>query len=97
MLDITTRLTQMKRPKILISAARFGLDEYTRGTHLARILKSDPAPKPGPAIMQLLEIESVLNEERLQKRSTYSVARHVDVMIAIMAEAQTHQATTRAK
>jgi hypothetical protein len=47
--------------------------------------------------MQLLEIEYGLNEERLQKRSTYFVARHVDVMIALMAEAQALQASQRVR
>ena len=97
MLDIQSRLARLRRPKILIKAARFGLDDYTRGTHLSRILKNDPAPKPGPAIMQLLEIEYGLNEERLQKRSTYFVARHVDVMIALTAEAQALQASQRVR
>jgi hypothetical protein len=97
MLDIQSRLARLQRPKILINAARFGLDDYTRGTHLSRISKNDPAPKPGPAIMQLLEIEYGLNEERLQKRSTYFVARHVDVMIALMAEAQALQASQRVR
>ena len=37
MLDIQSRLARLQRPKILINAARFGLDDYTRGTHLSRI------------------------------------------------------------
>jgi hypothetical protein len=47
--------------------------------------------------MQLLEIEYGLNEERLQKRSTYFVAHHVDVIIALMAEAQALQASQRVR
>ncbi|MDG1519312.1 MAG: DUF6477 family protein [Yoonia sp.] len=39
MLDIQSSLARLQRPKILINAARFGLDDYTRGTHLSRILK----------------------------------------------------------
>jgi len=97
MLDIQTRVAQLRRPAILIRAARFGLDDYTRGTHLCRILQNDPAPKPAPAVMQLLDIEAALNDDRIHKRSTYSVARHVDVMIALMAENETLRAATRLK
>jgi len=95
MLDIATRIAQLRRPKLLISAARFGIDDYIRNTHLKRILKNDVIPRPAPAVMQLLDIESALNEARITKQATYSVARHVDVMTAIMAEAQTLAATSR--
>ena len=45
--------------------------------------------------MALLDIESMLNDARKEKQATYSVARHVDVIIAIMAEAQNFAASSR--
>ncbi|MCO4841319.1 MAG: hypothetical protein KC439_00230 [Yoonia sp.] len=95
MLDISARIAQLRRPSLLIKAARFGLDEYTRDVHLRRILKTDSIPRPAPAVMQLLDVESAINTARIEKQATYSVARHVDVMIALMAEAQILRATTR--
>ena len=95
MLDISARIAQLRRPKLLIKAARFGLDDYVRNMHLRRILKTDSIPRPAPALMQLLDIESSLNTARIEKQTTYSVARHVDVMIALMAEAQILRATSR--
>ena len=95
MLDISARIAQLRRPSLLIKAARFGLDDYVRTMHLRRILKSETIPRPAPAVMQLLDIESALNTARIEKQATYSVARHVDVMIALMAEAQILRATSR--
>ena len=95
MLDISARIAQLRRPSLLIKTARFGLDEYTRDVHLRRILKTDSIPRPAPAVMQLLDVESAINTARIEKQATYSVARHVDVMIALMAEAQILRATTR--
>ena len=95
MLYISARIAQLRRPSLLIKAARFGLDEYTRYVPLRRILKTDSIPRPAPAVMQLLDVESAINTARIEKQATYSVARHVDVMIALMAEAQILRATTR--
>ncbi len=89
MQDIQTRLRQLRRPKLLTKAARFGLDEYVRSIHLRRALQSDHLPKPALAVIQLLDIESGLNAERKEKRATYSAARHVEILVALLAEAQT--------
>lgn len=97
MLDIQSVLRNLKRPDLLVKAARHGLDDYSRETHLRRILRSEPVPRPGPAIIKLLETEQELDEARIERRATYSVARHVEVLVAIMAEAQVLQASTRAK
>ncbi len=97
MLDITGILRNLSRPNILVKAARHGVEDYNRIVHLRRILGNDTLPKPGAAIMQMIEIEQSLNEDRKVKRATYSVARHVEVLVAIMAEAKTLQAATRSK
>ncbi|WP_458790559.1 DUF6477 family protein [Yoonia sp. MH D7] len=95
MLDISARIAQLRRPRLLINAARFGLDDYVRDQHLKRILKTDIIPRPAPAVMQLLDIEYAMNGARVEKQATYSVACHVEVMIALMAEAQILRATSR--
>lgn len=97
MLDIQTRVTGLRRPELLVKAARFGLDDYNRNTHIRRVLRGEPPTKPAAALMQLLEIEAVLNDDRIKKQATYSVARHVDALIAIMAEAQTLRAISDTK
>ena len=36
-----------------------------------------------------------MNDDRIKKQATYSVARHVEALIAIMVEAQTLHATSQ--
>ena len=95
MLDIQTRIHRLCRPKLLITAARFGLDDYRRGPHLRRLLNTEQPPRPVVALVQLLDLEQAINTERTTKQTTYSIARHVDVLIAIIAEAETMRATSR--
>ena len=94
MLDIHTRLAALKRPKLLARAARFGVDDYRRSLHLAKILQSDDLPRYAQAIMQLFDIENEMNTARQEGSGNYSYARHVDVLIAIAGEAKLMQATT---
>ena len=94
MLDIQTRIAQLCRPSLLIKAARFGIDDYTRNTHSRRVLQSEPPVKPAAALVQFLESEAVMNDDRIKKQATYSVARHVEALIAIMVETQTLRATS---
>ncbi|MEM6578456.1 MAG: DUF6477 family protein [Pseudomonadota bacterium] len=86
--DLLTQLNALKRPRLLINAARLGLSDYRRGTHLARHLGND-MPANGEAVLrQLMAIEHDLDQERRMQAASYSVARHVEIMIAMMCEAR---------
>jgi len=61
---------------------------------LRRVLRGDPPAKPAAALVQLLEVEAIMNDDRIKKQATYSVAHHVEALIAIMVEAQTLHATS---
>jgi len=63
--------------------------------HLPRILHSVALPRHGEALIRLLEIEGTLNAQRLSDDAEYAVARHVEVMIAIIGEARLMRATLR--
>lgn len=88
MTDIFGLLAQMKRPGLLIRAARGGADLYNRSGHLSRVLQTDILPRSGEALIRLIEIENDLNRERLQDSAGYSCVRHIEVLIAIMGEAR---------
>lgn len=88
MIDIRTRLGQLKRPQLLVRAARHGVDSYRRARHLRNLLDIDDLPGHGDAIMQLFDLENTLNENRIAKNGNYSAARHVEVLIAISGEAR---------
>lgn len=87
MSDCLSLLKSLKRPALLIRAARLGKADYQRERDLRRILKSTRLPGPREAVLRLLEEESKLNEDRHRGNSLYSLGHHVDVMIALLAEA----------
>lgn len=93
MLDLFTRISTLKRPTLLARAARFGVDDYRRSVHLRRILQSETLPRHGPAILQLLDIEAQMNDRRTHDSAGYRPAHHVEVLIAILGEAQLMRAT----
>ena len=88
MRDILATLEMLRRPGLLIRAARLGAESYRRETHLRRVLGLAAPRRSGAALMALMDIEAELDAQRRRDSATYSVARHVDVMIAMMAEAQ---------
>lgn len=88
MQDIMTILNRLRRPRLLIRAARLGAQDYSRDRHLKRILGYGPAPRPAAALLQLLEMEVALNEQRQSEDAGYSLTRHVDILIAMMGESR---------
>lgn len=86
--DVLTMISRLKRPTLLVRTARHGLADYNRLIHLRRLLKSEAVPGPAQAIMKLLEAEVELNLQRLSKNPEYSVAKHVETLIALMCEAR---------
>jgi hypothetical protein len=86
MSDCCTLLANLRRPRLLMRAARFGMGEYRRERDLRRLLKMAGAPQD--ALPHLIEVEERLEATRLAGDATYSVARHIDVLIALLAEAR---------
>lgn len=87
MLDLMTQLKRLRRPRMLMRAARIGAADYKRDVHLTRILGPNAPDRPGAALIQLIEIEALYNDQRLSEGTTYSLLSHVEVMIAIVSEA----------
>jgi len=81
-------LSRLRRPKLLIRAARFGLADYNRDRDLRRVMRAPAAPAPATAVSRLLEEEARLEDSRICGGAAYSPARHVEVLIALMAEAR---------
>ena len=93
MQDILSMLNALRRPGLLIRAARFGVQDYRRNLHLQRVLGYGGVPRTAKALVSLMEIERGLNDQRKTNDAGYSLTRHVDVMIAIMGEARLLQAS----
>lgn len=92
MQDVFSMLTALRRPRLLIRAARFGQTNYNRDRHLQRILGYGSLPRPAAALVKLMELEREIDEQRRADDAGYSLSRHVDLLIAMMGEAQLVQA-----
>lgn len=89
MLDLMTQISLLKRPPLLVRAARFALDGYDRHRQLAQILGEGTTARGGKAIVLLLEIEAELEADRKAHKAEYTALRHIDVLTALIAEART--------
>lgn len=93
MQDVLSMLNTLHRPRLLIRAARAGAQEYSRNRHLQRLLGYGALPRNAAALMQLIELERGLNDQRKADDAGYSLPRHLDLLIAMMGEAQLLLAT----
>ncbi len=87
-MDIDRILENLRRPALLVRAARAGLTDYDRTRDLARLMRTPAPPSPGQAINRLLAEEERLETTRRRGDAAYSFARHIDILIAMIAEAR---------
>lgn len=96
MTHTTESLASLRRPSLLIRAARHGLREYDRKKDLRRVLRNGETAQPGAALTALLETEAQHEATRKAGDASYSVSRHLEALIALMAEIRmTGMAVTR--
>ena len=88
MLDLKSQLSQLKRPKLLVRAASLGQKDYRRKVHLNRVLGGNVPAKASAILIQLCDLENHQNSLRKTRDAAYSAARHVEILIALIAESQ---------
>lgn len=88
MADLHTSLAEIRRPPLLIRAARFGLDAYHRDRDLKRLLRRETLGSPARNFDNLLNAEAGLETERREGSAAYSVTRHIETLVALIAEAR---------
>lgn len=88
MQDPLSRLDTLKRPRLLVRAARLGSEDYRRTAHLQRVLGYGRLPRHAEALTRLLDLESEHEARRKENPASYSLAGHVDVLIAMAGEAR---------
>ncbi|MCK0143720.1 DUF6477 family protein [Aliiroseovarius sp. F20344] len=88
MTSTTDILKTLRRPRLLVRAARFGLSDYNRDKDLKKLMKTSSTPSPSQAVDGLLATEAQLEDTRKAGDASYSCARHVEVLIALLAELQ---------
>ncbi len=84
--NLRTGLANLRRPRLLMRAARFGLSDYRRERDLRRLVRCGLSPEH--TVPSLMSVEAELEETRIAGDASYSVARHIEVLIALLAEAQ---------
>jgi hypothetical protein len=95
MQDILTRLSGIHRPAILVRAGNIGAQTYRRGPALRRILGRTALSRSAVVLLQLIDIEADLNARRKKTDAGYNLVRHIEVMIALIAEAALMRETLR--
>lgn len=88
MTDFHEILRNLRRPRLLINAARFGLADYRRDRDLRRLLGATALPSPERALHRLIDEEAHLERTRKEGAASYSLTRHLEILIAVMAEAR---------
>lgn len=86
MSDFCMVLANLRRPRLLMHAVRFGLGDYCRDRDLRRLVNCGLSPdKTVPSLMIL---EADIEASRMAGETAYSAARHIDVLVALLAEAR---------
>ncbi|MFK7835628.1 MAG: DUF6477 family protein [Sulfitobacter sp.] len=93
MQDLLSMLNALHRPRLMMRAARIGAQDYRRATHLPRLLGYGVLPRHGAALIKLMEMETSLEDQRTASDAGYSLIKHLDVLIAMVAEARVLRAT----
>jgi len=88
MTDPTRKLDTLRRPRILIRAARSGMGDFRRDRDLARLIGAGRTLSPRDTIPVLLDAEERQERIRVAGDAGYSFARHIDLLIALMSEAR---------
>ncbi|MRU14157.1 hypothetical protein FDP25_01820 [Roseovarius sp. A21] len=88
MKDVLATIHAVRRPGLLIRAARIGAAQYRRTNHLIRLIGAMPPASSGAALDQLIELEAEIDSQRKNEQAEYSPARHVEILIAMMGEAR---------
>ncbi len=82
------RFRALRRPRLLIRAARFGLADYRRERDLRRLLGEAAARTGASRLDRLLDLEAGIDAARCAGLATYRPAAHVAALTALMFEAR---------
>lgn len=88
MTDLITLVSSLRRPSLLIRAARAGAEGYNRNRDLKRVMRLAPPPAPERALSALIAAEAEIEQCRQDGSATYSFTRHIELLIAMIGEAQ---------
>ena len=86
--DMLSLIQSLTRPRLLIRAARHGLEDYSRDRTLARLIGVMPGARVEETLAKLVEVEARMEQARKEDDGSYSVVRHIDLLVALIAESR---------
>lgn len=86
MTDFRSLMNDLRRPALLLRAARLGMQDYQRDRDLKRLLRIETAAGPDKTLPPLIDEEERLEAVRKAGDASYSLNRHIEVLIALMSE-----------
>jgi hypothetical protein len=86
MSDYRKSLAELRRPGLLMRAARFGLADYNRRRFLKGLTPEETTSER--ILPRLIEAEARLEETRRSGDAAYSISDHVEVLVALIAESR---------
>ena len=78
----------IRRPRLLVTAARAALPGWRRRRELRAILGKEPMPEPGRNLSLLHDLEAQQNHARLSASADYDLTRHILLLAAILDESR---------
>ena len=90
--ELHAHLDTLSRPRLLVEAARHGTAAYHRRRDLRRMLRVAIPATARLALQKLVPMEAELERRRTGEGKSYSLARHIDILTALMAESATFKA-----
>lgn len=88
MTELSQLLSSLRRPKLLVRTARYGVVDYRRRKSLRRLFPGERLECQSQILPRLLETEAALDLARRDGTATYSPARHIETLTALIAEAK---------
>lgn len=85
--DTVAEIPRLRRPRLLVTAARHGQAGYRRNRDLRRLMGgAEDLPAPGKALAWLALREADMDQARREGRIDWDLQTHVLLLIALLAE-----------
>ncbi|MEM6408062.1 MAG: DUF6477 family protein [Pseudomonadota bacterium] len=79
-------LATLRRPRLLVRAARHGISDYNRKRDLTRLTGQNPSKSTRAIVEGLIAQEEQLEETRRSGDAAYRPSKHIELLVALIAE-----------
>ena len=88
MRDAELNLTQLRRPSLLVTAARHHLTHKRKSRHTDSKVCCESSQSNVQTSANLRQLEATLDKKRREQAADYDVQRHIAVLSALMSQTQ---------